>query len=219
MKIRNPNPNAPGGKAPGLPPQLTPLKRRKKYRLRRRLYCAAVGVSEGLPEAVAATGSDAELLRLDKQKAEQERDDIRDQMMRARADLENQRRRFQKEKEDLRKFATEDLMRSLLPAMDHFALALESLNSASDVKSVTQGITMIHRELTSTLKNGGLVEINPIHQPFDPNHHEAVGTDADPAFPDGLVLEVMRSGWSLNDRVLRPAMVKVNKLDSAVSSG
>lgn len=144
--------------------------------------------------------------------------EAKERVVRARADLDNQRRRFHKEREELRKFATEDLMRALTPALEHFSLALDSMQDASDMESVVQGVLMIQREFMGVLRGHGLEVIAPADQPFDPLHHEAVGTGCEPGLPDGAVIEVMRPGWMLNGRVLRPAMVKVNKLASPGSA-
>ncbi|MDX1974023.1 MAG: nucleotide exchange factor GrpE [Candidatus Sumerlaeia bacterium] len=133
-----------------------------------------------------------------------------DVMSRLREDLETQRRRFQKEKDDLKKFAKEEIMRELVNPMDHFALALQSMESARDVGGLLKGVQMIHREFVLVLKQSGLQEINPLGQPFDPNFHDAVSTDYDPTLNDGFILQVMRPGWELKGRVIRPAMVQVN---------
>jgi molecular chaperone GrpE len=186
------------------------LKRRKKYRLRRRQYTAKPEASGGVagPDLQPRIGQlEKELEELRTALAESE-----ERLIRSRSDLENQRRRYLREKDELRRFATEDLMRSIVPAMDHFGLALQSLENAVDVSSVRQGVTMIHRELQAVLEQAGLKAIVPDVVPFDPHIHEAVGMDHDSTKPDNHVLEVMRSGWALNGRVLRPALVRVNKL-------
>jgi molecular chaperone GrpE len=185
------------------------LKRRKKYRLRRRGY-----TFQAEPDRC---GSSADAIRIanlerDLAEAQQKLEEAEARIIRGLSDIENLRRRFQREKDELRKYATEDLMRSLVPAMDHFGLAIKSLDAASDTESVRQGVIMIHRELESVLEQSGLSIIEPGEVAFDPNLHEAVGTDADPSKPDGVILELMRPGWSLNGRVLRPALVRVNKV-------
>ena len=197
--------------APGQPPPLASLRRRKKYQLRRRSYATQ-------PITLAAGDSEkqAELERLRDMvnQLETHLHEAQDHALRARADIENQRRRHQKDKEELRKFATEDLMRSLVAPMDHFSLAMQSLGTASDVDSVRQGVEMIHREIVSVLQSAGLELINPTGQPFDPNLHEAAGTQTHMDRPDGIVLDTMRPGWALRGRIIRPAMVCVNKIDN-----
>lgn len=214
----SPVPPAPGTApgAPGLP--LAGLRKRRKYRLRRRGYNGRPLVEEtAAPAAPALSPQVLDKLKADKLAAEKERDELREQMLRNRADLENQRRRHMKEKDDLRKFATEDLLQSIVPALDHFGLALQSLDTATDVNSVRQGVSMIHRELVGVLAASGLQAIEPLGQPFDPALHEAVATDSLPDRADGEILEVMRPGWMLRERVMRPAMVKVNKVAGATT--
>lgn len=198
---------------------LAGLRRRKQYRLRRRNY---FGAGELMPDPVPAdeSGTRQEVERLSREVA-----DLREALrtseeasLRARADLENQRRRHMKEKDDLRKTATEGLMSDLLQPMDHFGLAMMSLTSATDVDSIKQGVEMIHRELIGVLEANGLKEVKPNGQPFDPNLHEAAALESDPAQPDGIVLATLRSGWVLRGKVLRPAMVKVNKAEAASKS-
>ncbi|MBX3729974.1 MAG: nucleotide exchange factor GrpE [Candidatus Sumerlaeia bacterium] len=225
------NPPSPEPKTP-LPPEPTPipvapsavpapaghksLRRRKKYALRRRIYCAAPPPAEvAEPTLVPVEGEPSPELLAAKEALEKERDDLKDQVLRARADLDNQRRRHAKERDDVRKYAAEDLLHSLIPALDHFALALQSVETATDLASVSQGIRMIHRELLGTLQSNGLAEIHPAGEPFDPQHHEAVATAWDESKDDGVVLETLRPGWMLRDRVLRAAMVKVNKRESS----
>ncbi len=167
------------------------------------------GISGAAPSAEAAQKV-AELEQSISELKEQLKE-AHDLSLRSRADLENQRRRFQKEKEDLRKYAKEELMRDLINPMDHFAIALHSLESATDLESVRKGVMMIHREFGMVLKQSGLSELNPVGELFDPNLHDAVSTDYDPEKEEGVILVVSRPGWELKGRVLRPAMVQVNR--------
>ncbi len=193
------------------------LKRRKKYRLRRRNYSLNPVFDPMLEDLDIQEMGGSELkgeldrMRGDLAQAQEGLREAQERALRARADIENQRRRHLKEKDDLRKFAQEDMMRAMLQPMDHFALALQSLDTATDVHAVRQGVEMIHREIMGVLQGYGLEEVVPVGETFDPNLHEAVGTAADPEKPDNTILSVMRSGWVMRGRVLRPAMVQVNK--------
>jgi len=191
------------------------LKRRRKYRLRRRQYASAPLAQLLQDDGGAVALGELEQARAEKAKLEEEFKAEQERGLRVRADMENLRRRHQKEKEEMRKFAGEEVMRSMVPALDHFGLAIQSLATATDVDSVRQGIGMIHRELLGILSSGGLQEIAAPNVPFDPNLHEAVATEPSADKADGTVLEVMRSGWSLNGRIMRPAMVKVVKNDTS----
>jgi len=194
-------------------PQATPpaglaLKRRKKYRLRRLSY-------SGMPVPAADSGAAAlaeeiDALKMQLHRAQAEAREMQEKALRSVAEIDNQRRRHQKEKEDQRKFAAEEIMRELIQPLDHFGLALQSLATAPDVNSVRTGVEMIHRELLGVLRSAGLEEIRA-EGPFDPALHEAVATGSDPSKPEGSVLEALRSGWSLRGRVLRAAMVRVNR--------
>lgn len=184
------------------------LKRRKKYRLRRMQYN---GIA--LPEdtGVGAAAEEVERLKVQLNAAHAAAREAQERALRSVAEVDNQRRRHQKEKEDLRRFAAEEIMRELIQPLDHFGLALQSLSAASDVNSVRTGVEMIHRELVGVLKSAGLEEVRPVGAAFDVAQHEAVATGNDPSKPEGTVLEVMRSGWTLRGRTLRAAMVRVNR--------
>lgn len=219
--------------------RLQKLLRRRKYRLRRSMYLShtsgplalelldeeellssgdekkssSEAPSAGEREKPAHTEQTEKLAALEAalEASQEQLRESQDLALRGRADLENQRRRFQKEKEDLRKFAKEELMRELINPMDHFAIALGSLDSATDLESIRKGIAMIHREFMMVLKQSGLSELNPLGDAFDPNLHDAVSTGYDPEQSEGAILAVSRPGWELKGRVLRPAMVQVNR--------
>ncbi len=131
-------------------------------------------------------------------------------MLRSNADQQNQQRRHQREREELRKFATAGLLEDLLPALDSLALGLESAATQTDGRAVAEGFRMAVGQLRGILAGQGLVEVNPVGQPFDPARHEAVGSEASADVAEGTVLRVARSGWLLHDRVLRPAAVFVS---------
>jgi molecular chaperone GrpE len=134
---------------------------------------------------------------------------LKDTVLRSNADQQNQQRRHQREREELRKYATSGLLEDLLPALDSLALGLESAAKQTDGRAVGEGFRMAVGQLRGILSAQGLVEVNPAGQPFDPARHEAVGSEAS-ASAEGTVLRVARSGWLLHDRVLRPAAVFVS---------
>lgn len=135
---------------------------------------------------------------------------LKDTVLRSNADQQNQQRRHQREREELRKYATAGLLEDLLPALDSLALGLESAATQSDGRAVAEGFRMAVGQLRGILSGQGLVEVNPAGQPFDPARHEAVGSEASATVAEGTVLRVARSGWLLHDRVLRPAAVFVS---------
>jgi molecular chaperone GrpE len=127
------------------------------------------------------------------------------------ADLENFRRRTVREKDELRQFAAAKVLEDLMPVMDNLALALVAAKQPSaDVKSLVGGVDMILGQLKTALSNHGLKEINPAGQPFDANFHEAVSAQPSREVPDGNVSTVVRTGYTLNGRLLRPASVVVS---------
>ena len=135
---------------------------------------------------------------------------LKDTVLRSNADQQNQQRRHQREREELRKYATSGLLEDLLPALDSLALGLESASTQSDGRAVAEGFRMAVGQLRGILAGQGLVEVNPTGQPFDPSRHEAVGSEASATAAEGTVLRVARAGWLLHDRVLRPAAVFVS---------
>ena len=131
--------------------------------------------------------------------------------VRAMADLENFRRRTVREKDELRQFAAGRVLEDLLPVLDNLALGLGAAKAPNaDLKSLIGGISMVMEQLKTSLAGHGLKEINPAGQKFDPNQHESIASQPSENVADGLVLQVVRIGYSLNGRLLRPASVVVS---------
>ena len=140
--------------------------------------------------------------------ARQEAATNRDHYLRAVADLENFRRRTVREKEELRQFAAARVLEDLLPVLDNLALGLTAAKQpGADLKSLVGGIDMVLGQLKSVLTSHGLKEINPVGQPFDANQHESISAQPSTEVPEGNVASVVRPGFSLNGRLLRPASV------------
>ena len=141
--------------------------------------------------------------------AEQERDRLRDQLQRAMADLQNIRKRHVKEMDDARKRAIEGLATELLPVLDNFHLATEAQEQDTASDSMAEGLSMVRSLLESVLERHGLREIPSMHEVFDPNLHEAVGVDERDDVDSGHVSKVMLRGYTIGERVIRPAKVFV----------
>src|SRR5687768_4182036 len=144
-----------------------------------------------------------------------------DKFVRTAADLENFRRRTVREKDDLRTTATGRVLEDIFPVLDTLAMAINAASKPNaDLKSLTGGVEMVLNQLRTALANHGLKEINPIGQPFDPHQHEAISHQPSKDVREEHVMEVVRTGYSLNGRLLRPASVVVSsgpaKTDSAV---
>jgi molecular chaperone GrpE len=137
-------------------------------------------------------------------------DECADKMLRMQADFENRRKRQEREKQDFVRFANEALISELLRVMDDFERAIDSAKNTNDAKVLVQGIEMVRADFQGILKDNGLKVIDPAGQPFDPEKHETVEHVEDAEHPDNTVLEVLRKGYELNGKVLRPAAVKVS---------
>ena len=134
-----------------------------------------------------------------------------ERFMRSAADLENFRRRTVREKEELRLFATSRVLEDLLPVLDNLGLAVAAAKQpGADAKGLAGGVDMVLSQLKSALTNHGLKEINPVGAAFDANQHEAISAQPSKEVPDGNVVTVVRAGFSLNGRLLRPASVIVS---------
>ena len=151
--------------------------------------------------------AEAEQLVNDLDVLQRERDDLLDTTRRLQADFENYRKRVLREQTALVERATEALVEQLLPALDSFELALESLEGADE--KVHKGMELVRAQLRDVLTKAGLTEIEAQGCLFDPTVHEAVAQEGDDGDP--VVSDVYRTGYRLKDRVLRPATVKVTR--------
>jgi molecular chaperone GrpE len=134
-----------------------------------------------------------------------------DKFVRTAADLENFRRRSVREKDELRTAATGRVLEDIFPVLDTLALAINAARQPNaELKSLVGGVEMVLAQLRTALSNHGLKEINPIGQPFDPHQHEAISHQPSKEVKEEHVLEVVRTGYSLNSRLLRPASVIVS---------
>lgn len=141
--------------------------------------------------------------------------DEHERMLRAVADLENYKKRALKEKEELQKFGTEKLLKDFLPVVDNFDRALEHARSSGDIESLKKGVEMIRKLFEDTLGKHGVKAFTAKGEPFDPNKHEAMSAvETDELPPNHVYAEVIR-GFTLNDRLVRPALVMVTKAKPA----
>ncbi len=140
---------------------------------------------------------------------QRERDDLLDTSRRLQADFENYRKRVLREQTALVERASESLLEQLLPVLDSFELALRNFDDGEVDDRVRKGIELVYAELVGVLERAGLRRFDALGAPFDPNEHEAVMQDDGDGEPH--VGDVLRTGWKLKGRVLRPAMVKVTR--------
>jgi molecular chaperone GrpE len=142
-----------------------------------------------------------------------------DRFVRSAADLENFRRRSVREKDELRQFAASRLLEDLLPALDNLSLALASAkHPKAEMKALSGGVELVQQQLKAALAAHGLKEINPLGEAFDPHQHEAISHEPSGTVKAEHVLRVVRTGYVLNGRLLRPASVVVSSGKPAVEA-
>ncbi len=136
-----------------------------------------------------------------------------DRLLRTTADFENFKKRAVREKQEAIRYANEGLLEKFMPILDAFEKATQATQSAgpADIKALTEGVQLIHTQLKNTLMEAGLQEVDATGQPFDPTLHEAISLQETAAVADGHVLQQLRKGYKLRERLLRPAMVVVAK--------
>jgi molecular chaperone GrpE len=140
-----------------------------------------------------------------------------DRLLRTTADFDNFKKRAAREKQDAIKFANENLMRKLIPVVDALEMALAAAqNSPTEAaQSLQAGVGMVHQQLLSALNEAGLEAFDATGKMFDHNLHEAVSQQVSAELPDGQVVQQLRKGYKLRDRLLRPASVVVAARPSA----
>jgi molecular chaperone GrpE len=132
-----------------------------------------------------------------------------DRLLRALAETENLRRRSQREREDYTRYATESLLRDLLPVLDNLDRALGAARTATNPSGLVEGVELIQRELLRVLERAGVTRYSAVGQPFDPTRHEAIARLVSVEHAPDTVVSETAPGYLLHDRVLRPALVAV----------
>lgn len=149
-----------------------------------------------------------------------------DRLLRTTADFDNFKKRAAREKVESAQYASASLLQKLLPVLDNFEMALAAAQNATSARrpaepaqndkltSLQSGVMMIQQQLKSALSETGLEEIDAAGKPFDPNFHEAISQQESDEVPEGNVLQQVRKGYKVKDRLLRPATVIVAKKPS-----
>ncbi|MCE9679133.1 nucleotide exchange factor GrpE [Shewanella sp. AS1] len=136
----------------------------------------------------------------------------KDSVVRAAAEVDNVRRRAAMDVEKAHKFALEKFANELLPVIDNMERALQGTNAEDEAtKAVYEGVELTLKSFTSAVEKFGLSQLNPQGEPFNPDHHQAIGMQPSEEFPANTVMMVMQKGYLLNERLLRPAMVMVSQ--------
>ena len=135
--------------------------------------------------------------------------ELREASLRERADLENQRKRLERERDMARKFANERLLGQLLPVIDSLEAGLNVLGDTA--QHLREGMELTLRQLLKVAGDNGMVAVDPTGQPFNPDQHQAMSMVENAEHAPGHVVQVFQKGWLLNDRLLRPALVVVSR--------
>lgn len=160
---------------------------------------------EVIEEVEVGTNNQDEITKL-----QQEKDELYERLLRLQAEFDNFKKRSVKEREAERKYKAMDLASELLPAIDNFERALQVEETEAN-KGLLEGISMVYRQLLDGLKSQGVEVIEAVGKEFDPNVHQAVMQVEDENAESNVVVEELQKGYMIKDRVIRPAMVKVNK--------
>lgn len=134
-----------------------------------------------------------------------------DQLMRVAADFENYKRRQEREREEMAKYAGQQVVANLLPVLDNFERALQVQNAQDPVRFV-EGIQMIQKQLNEVLTKANVEVVEAVGQPFNPEFHEAIASEVNDEVEDETVLEEFQKGYIMHGRLIRPSIVKVSKV-------
>jgi molecular chaperone GrpE len=150
--------------------------------------------------------------------------DFKDKLLRSLADMENLRRRTERDIADARQYGIAGFARDVLQVADNMHRALDHIGNevrnSSDpkVRSLVEGVDLIERELMNVLEKHGVKMFSPLGEKFDPNLHQAMFETPATDYPNGMVSQVIQSGYMINERILRPAMVAVAKGDKPAAN-
>jgi len=161
-------------------------------------------VNEEEVEEVGKSKENQEETRL----KDDEIDNLKDQLLRLQADFMNFKRRNEEAKKSSMEYAVEKFVLDILPCIDNFERALDTNEEETPF---SEGITLIYEELIKVLQRNQVEEIEALNMEFDPNYHHAVFAEEVDGVEPNLVIEILQKGYKINDKVIRPAMVKVSK--------
>ncbi len=154
----------------------------------------------------------AQLLE-EKEQVEEEKEQLNNRLLRAVADLENYRRRSEREKEELKRYGIKDVVLELIPAVDNMERALEHAREKADgeSKSLFEGVEMVYRQILTALKKHGVQGFDSVGEQFDPERHDAIQQVETSEHATGTIVEEFQKGYFLHDRLVRAALVSVAK--------
>ena len=167
------------------------------------------------PEASAPNGAEPHEVAPAEGALEAERAELKDKLLRSFADMENLRRRTEREVADAKAYAVTSFARDMLNVADNLRRALESVpqdaEAAGPLKALVEGVDLTERDFLKTLERYGVRRIDPVGERFDPNLHQAMFEAPNPDLTNGTVFQVVQAGYVIGERVLRPALVGVAK--------
>jgi molecular chaperone GrpE len=177
---------------------------------------------EGAPQEIEQDQTPAEPAPSLEKELEASREECRknwDQFLRTKADLENYRKRAQREKEDLARFANENILREILPVVDNLERAMaHAAQEESGAGGLIQGVEMTLSQFQKVLEKFGVTPVSAVGEVFDPSRHEAMGQIENSEVPPNTVAQELQRGYLLNERLLRPALVLVAKAPAQPSN-
>lgn len=167
-------------------------------------------------ESTSESKGELESVKEELETAKQEAADTYDRLLRMTADFENYKKRSQRDREELKKFANESLIKDLLPVIDNLERALiaakeQQSSDADHSGNMVEGVEMTLNEIVKILKDYNVTPIEAQGKPFDPTYHEAVMQEESDQYPQNTVINELQKGYILHDRLIRPAMVVVSK--------
>jgi len=173
------------------------------------------------PEADRKDLNSADIQNEAKENANTQKGDIRaleeqlanekDRFVRLSAEFDNYRKRKQREIDEFKKFATETVFKQFLPVVDNLERAISSAESNKDLDTLLEGVELTHKEILKIFQAFNVTPVEAENQVFDPNFHQAVTQKETDEVPENTVTNVLQTGYILNDRLIRPAMVVVSK--------
>lgn len=158
-------------------------------------------------ETINISKADYESLK----KAAEEKEAFYDKYLRAGAELENTKKRLEKDKSDSIKYANTAIVLEFLPILDNLEIAERHIKEAKDFKAVQEGVDMIQAQIQHFLKDIGVEKITAVGEKFDPHRHEVVDVDETGDGDDDIIVKELKPGYRLNGALLRPALVKIAK--------
>ena len=170
------------------------------------------GAQVDLEAGTEASGQSVDAAELEQVRGE--RDQLKDRLARLQAEFDNARKRDVKERQDARDYATQNTVEPFLSVMDNFQLALKADGSAEQLRT---GVELILKQMEEALRGLQVQAVESVGAQFDPRIHEALGSIETVEFPDHQVLEEIRRGYKLRDKLLRPAMVRIAANPAQVS--